>query len=193
MTQDIKLELLNQIDQFTDKAHGSQLRKYLPDRYIVHPRRVMQICQKVSDHLPTLATALLHDVLEDTSVRPHEIKDFLISIFKQANILAPQQLADEILSLVIELTDVYEKAVYPQLNRTQRKTLERKRMQGISPKAQTIKYADIMDNAAEIVQYDKAFAPKFLSECRELLAVMNQGDPTLYELAQRATQFHQHK
>jgi len=34
------LSILDQIKNFAEQAHGEQLRKYSPERYIVHPARV---------------------------------------------------------------------------------------------------------------------------------------------------------
>ncbi|MGN6567929.1 MAG: hypothetical protein ACTHJ0_08255 [Flavipsychrobacter sp.] len=36
---------LEEVIAFADKAHGSQMRKYTPERYIVHPIRVMELCR----------------------------------------------------------------------------------------------------------------------------------------------------
>jgi (p)ppGpp synthase/HD superfamily hydrolase len=59
-------KILAAITDFADIAHGSQMRKYTPERYIVHPARVMRLCQEYTDDVTVLAAALLHDVLEDT-------------------------------------------------------------------------------------------------------------------------------
>ena len=61
-----KDEILKQVHDYAEKAHGNQMRKYADERYIVHPERVMKICQEYSDKLPIMSAALLHDVLEDT-------------------------------------------------------------------------------------------------------------------------------
>ncbi len=61
-------KVLEKVKEFADNAHGDQMRKYTPDRYIVHPIRVMEICREYDSRLPVLAAALLHDVLEDTKV-----------------------------------------------------------------------------------------------------------------------------
>ncbi|WP_297333190.1 hypothetical protein [Flavobacterium sp.] len=37
-----KEEILHRIREYADDAHGSQMRKYTPERYIVHPVRVME-------------------------------------------------------------------------------------------------------------------------------------------------------
>ncbi|RYY82901.1 MAG: HD domain-containing protein, partial [Chitinophagaceae bacterium] len=59
---------LRQVLAFADNAHGGQLRKYSPDRYIVHPLRVMELLEARGAGRVQLAAALLHDVLEDTRV-----------------------------------------------------------------------------------------------------------------------------
>lgn len=103
-------QVLDQIRDFADRAHSSQQRKYTPERYIVHPVRVMEICRNYGQNLPVLAAALLHDVLEDTKVGVDELQGFLITVM-------PQRDAGITLKLVRELTDVYEKTDYPEWNR----------------------------------------------------------------------------
>lgn len=164
--------ILEQIYDFADHAHGEQRRKYTSERYMVHPLRVMELCKPVTDEQTILAAALLHDVLEDTPIKEADLLLFLQQI-------QTKQAADQTLKLVIELTDVYIASHYPDLNRRERKAREAKRMQYISPEAQTIKYADILDNCLEIVKYDREFAPRFLKECRQLLQVMDTGHTSL--------------
>lgn len=165
--------ILEQIKVFADQSHGEQQRKYAPDKYIVHPVRVMETCRNYLPSLPVLAAALLHDVLEDTAVTKQHLHDFLVSI------MSPKE-ARQTLQLVIELTDVYTKSAYPRLNRRQRKAKERKRMEKISPGAQTIKYADIMDNVKEISSHDVDFALVYIRENKMILEKIDKGDPQLY-------------
>ena len=75
MLTDKNLEDLEKIRHFADQAHGGQLRKYTPERYIVHPVRVMETLKKYTDDLTVLAAALLHDVLEDTTTTILEIEN----------------------------------------------------------------------------------------------------------------------
>jgi (p)ppGpp synthase/HD superfamily hydrolase len=166
-------KILEQIKTFADRAHGIQLRKYSPDKYIVHPVRVMETCRIYLPTLPVLAAALLHDVLEDTSTTKEQIHDFLLTLMSKEE-------AEATLELVIELTDVYTKSGYPTLNRRQRKAKERDRMGQVSPEAQTIKYADIMDNVKEISHQDVDFAPVYIRESKLLLEKMTKGNPVLY-------------
>ena len=95
---------------FADAAHGDQMRKYTPERYIVHPVRVMKHCMEHTNDICILAAALLHDVLEDTPVTAEEISGFL------SQYLSPEQVQRTI-RIIIELTDVYVKEKYPGMNR----------------------------------------------------------------------------
>jgi len=168
--------VLLKIRDFVDQAHGSQKRKYSDERYIVHPVRVMNICRTYDGRLPILAAALLHDVLEDTRVKENEILDFLLG-------LMPSGDAAWTIAMVVELTDVYIKPDYPNLNRRRRKQLELDRIIQTSPEAQTIKYADILDNCSEIVANDRDFAPRLLNECRAILLHSVKGNPDLHQVA----------
>jgi len=167
------MNILDQIIAFTDHAHGDQLRKYSPERYIVHPVRVMETCRKYTDNVKVLAAAILHDVLEDTPVTKEEIRNFLNGIMK------PDQ-TDKTISIVEELTDVYIKSTYPNLNRRERKNKELERLKKISPEAQTIKYADILDNCIGIAECDPEFAQVYLRESRNILEHLTKGDPALH-------------
>ncbi|HEY9178565.1 MAG TPA: HD domain-containing protein [Flavipsychrobacter sp.] len=169
-------KVLEAIRDFADHAHGEQRRKYTPDQYIVHPVRVMELCSQYTDNTAVLAAALLHDVLEDTRVTGDELKEFLLQKMDK-------DVALETLGLVVELTDVYIKKDFPRMNRRSRKEKESGRIVQASPDAQTIKYADIIDNSKEIAQHDPDFAKVFLSECRSLLRKMDKGNAELHARA----------
>jgi guanosine-3',5'-bis(diphosphate) 3'-pyrophosphohydrolase len=174
-------ELLEKIRDFADKAHGEQMRKYVLDRYIIHPVRVMELVSQYTEDVAVLAAALLHDVLEDTSATAHEIDKFLSSLMNEAQ-------RRKTLRLVKELTDEFVKAKYPEMNRRRRKEKEVARLEKVSSEAQTIKYSDIIDNAREIVSHDADFASVYLRECGALLRKMNKGNQQLYEMAMLTVQ-----
>jgi (p)ppGpp synthase/HD superfamily hydrolase len=165
-------DVLDKIRDFADHAHGEQTRKYTPDRYIVHPVRVMNTCREYTADIAILAAALLHDVLEDTPVSREEIKSFLTTLMDNGK-------ASQTLSLVEDLTDQFTKENYPQLNRKNRKIKEAERLATIHPDAQTIKYADLMDNAKDIAIHDRHFAGVFLNEARKLIQKMDRGNKDL--------------
>jgi (p)ppGpp synthase/HD superfamily hydrolase len=168
--------VLYQVQEYARRSHGQQRRKFADELYIEHPIRVMEICSKVTREIPVLAAALLHDVLEDTPVTQDQMRDYLLSVM-------PAATAQRTLSLVIELTDVYTHQAYPKWNRRVRKDKEFARMAATSADAQTIKYADIIDNAKDIIGSGNDFSQKFLYECRTNLRTMNKGDAGLYEQA----------
>jgi (p)ppGpp synthase/HD superfamily hydrolase len=169
-------EILSEVRNFADRAHGDQMRKYTPERYIVHPVRVMELLEAYTSDIAAFAAALLHDVLEDTPVTEKKIREFL-------NTLMDASTAERTVKLVVELTDVYTADDYPQWNRRKRKSMEQLRASKTSSLAQTIKYADIIDNCKEIVEHDRHFANVFLFECERLLNVIDKGDPELYKKA----------
>lgn len=174
-------DILNRIEEFAAQAHEGQRRKFANEPYIVHPIRVMNICKKYSNELPVLAAALLHDVLEDTPVTALQMKSFLSALMDSAN-------TQRTLKLVDELTDRYIKSDYPKLNRRTRKNKEAERLSNVSSDAQTIKYADILDNSAEFAKEDTDFANTFLHECKLLLKVMTKGNPELYRKVTQTVQ-----
>lgn len=174
-------QVVEKVKAFAAKAHEGQKRKYTPDDYIVHPVRVMQLCKEYTSSVPVLCAALLHDVLEDTEVNRAELQHFLLSVMNEAD-------AHKTTQLVIELTDVYIKPDYPQWNRDKRKKKEAERIEKTSAEAQTIKYADILDNCKEIVQYDREFGPRFLKECKMLLQRIHKGNEQLYSRAKEVVE-----
>lgn len=168
--------ILDQVRDFADRAHGAQMRKYTPERYIVHPVRVTEILIEYTNDVCVLSAALLHDVLEDTPVKSKDIEFFLRDFMLSSEVR-------KTINMVEELTDVYVKFDFPHLNRQKRKKLEVARIAETSRDAQTIKYADIIDNCSEIVKYDRGFATRFLWECREVLRAAPLGDQALYARA----------
>lgn len=168
--------ILEKVRDFADKAHGEQKRKFSKERYISHPIRVMKMVREYKPDLPIMSAALLHDVLEDTPTGTSELKEFLLSVMEAGK-------ASDTLHLVEELTDIYIKANYPTLNRRTRRSMEAERMASVSPNAQTIKYADIIDNVTDIVRYNTDFAFVYLRESRMMLDKMTKGDLQLYQRA----------
>jgi (p)ppGpp synthase/HD superfamily hydrolase len=165
--------VLEQVEAFARQSHEGQRRKYADEPYIEHPIRVMHTCEDVTNKTAVLAAALLHDVLEDTLVTRSQMQEFLLTIM-------PAPCANETLKYVIELTDVYTHRAYPQWKRRLRKDKEIERLAAISDCAQTIKYADIIDNAKDITGSGSEFTQKYLTECQKLLRRIPKGDQQLY-------------
>lgn len=161
---------------FAHAAHDAikQVRKYDGRPYWVHTDAVAATVASVGGTEDMIVAAHLHDVLED--VTP------LYPAYSEGQIRV--QFGENVLKLVVELTDVYTKEAFPKLNRAERKTEERKRLATISPEAKTIKLADLIDNTASIVKDDPDFATVYLKEKFAILPYLADGSP---ELLQRAS------
>lgn len=171
-----KENILRFVTSLADRAHGKQVRKYTGERYIGHPIRVMDMVREYNDDVRVCCAALLHDVLEDTPVTHDEMRSELLRVL-------PGRETEHVMELVVELTDVFVREAYPRMNRRTRKDKEAQRLATISGEAQSIKYADIIDNVSDIVQQDLDFARVFVREGKRMLTAMNAGHPDLREKA----------
>ena len=152
----------DKIKKFATDAHLGQKRKYTNDDYITHPIAVAKLVHARYEDDNMTCAALLHDVLEDTTVTHSELRVFLHKVFSV-------ECAEDILSLVVELTDVYTKEAFPHYNRKQRKDFEGLRLAYASKRAKQIKKADIEHNSESILEHDPKFAKVFLEEKKHLL------------------------
>lgn len=179
---------IEQAQQFAHEAHDSikQVRKYTGQPYWVHTDEVARLVASVGLlNIPMAATseiedranivedmvcaAHLHDVLED--VMP------LNPLYDDAAIV--KKFGSNVAALVVALTDVYTKENFPQLNRAERKRLERERISHTSRDAKTIKLADLISNTKSIVADDPDFARVYLDEKLALLPYLVEGNATL--------------
>lgn len=164
--------VLSAVRDFADRAHGDQRRRYVDDPYIVHPVRVMELCRAYTQDIAMLCAALLHDVLEDTPVREGAIRTFLETLMPGVDV-------ERTLHIVVELTDVYTHERYPRMKRRERRAREAERLGTVSAEAQTVKYADILDNTADIARHDPNFAPVYARECQAIVNAMDKGHADL--------------
>ena len=150
--------------EFATEAHEEQVRNYTEEPYIEHPRRVAETISKIGGNKFMVATALLHDVIEDCNVTHKELRQ-IFSVY--------------IANMVWDLTDQANIT----WNRSQRKSWEAGRLHMCSYEVQTIKVADLMDNTESIVKHDKDFAKVYLPEKHMLLMSLTKADPKLRKLA----------
>lgn len=160
-------DLVHRAQAFATGAHAAigQVRKYTGSPYIVHPANVVELVQSVQHDGPMLAAAWLHDVVEDTSVSIDLIAD---------------QFGQYVAMLVGWLTDVSKPA---DGNRATRKAMDLAHIAQAPADAQTIKLADLIDNAETIIALDPKFAKVFVPEMRQLLTVLHKGDASLMDRA----------
>lgn len=154
-------------EMFATAAHAAikQKRKYTGEDYIVHPREVAELVEKAGGSSEMIQAAWLHDVVEDTGVEIEIIR----AIF-----------GEEVAMMVDGLTD---KSRPEDGSRAIRKMIDRARLASQPPDVQTIKLADLCSNTKSIVEHDPKFAKVYLAEKADLLDVLKQGNPWLWNRA----------
>ena len=167
-------EKLEQIKELATRLHGDQKRKYSGDPYVSHTFRVSDTVKENGGDEAMIYAAILHDVLEDTPTTESELLTEMMAIVEPG-------MAMNVIRLVNELTDIFTHESYPDMNRAGRKEMEAIRMGRISPRAQTIKYADLLDNGKDILLNDPKFAKVYIKEKEVILRYMNRGNKTLYQ------------
>ncbi len=167
-------DTIEKVKEVATRLHGDQKRKYSGDPYVSHTFRVSDTVKENGGDKAMIYAAILHDVLEDTPTTESELLNEMMAIVGPG-------VAMDVIRLVNELTDVFTHESYPDLNRAGRKEMEAIRMGRISPRAQTIKYADLLDNSKDILVNDPKFAKVYLKEKEIILRYMNRGNKTLYQ------------
>lgn len=161
-------DLIQQARIFATAAHAAigQKRKYTEEPYFYHAAEVAHLVAEHTNNDPVMvAAAWLHDVLEDTHVEATLI-----------DALFGKEVAD----LVVGLT----KVVKPEDgNREQRVGVELERLARQSPNCKTVKLADVVSNCSSIASHDPKFARVYLTEKRDLLDALQEGDKQLLALA----------
>ncbi len=152
------------------EAHDSigHKRKYNGDPYWIHTESV---CRYLSLHhhldYDLLIAALGHDCIED--VFP---KNPLYSLDAIRH-----KFGNRVYELIDELTDVYTKDSYPDLNYETRKRLEGDRLKTMSEDAKLIKCADFLDNLISIESHDEKFLKTFLRQIIYVLPYLQTYSP----------------
>jgi (p)ppGpp synthase/HD superfamily hydrolase len=131
--------------------HIGHVRKYSGVPYFVHLQAVAYQVRQWSGDTDMICAALLHDVLEDTVMSAKRLE---------------QLMGQHITRLVVELTDVFTRASFPQMARAERKKREAERIASCSLRACVVKLADLKDNTLDILRYPEAadFSVVYLAE-----------------------------
>ena len=167
-------ERQNHLLEFVKTQHGEQKRKYTGLPYWTH---LLSVAEIVSEYKSVLGVeiALCHDLFEDTECYSEQLNAQL----KQFGYDYHERIV--IVNDVMHLTDQYTSEQYPDLNRAARKAKEAERLVGISANAQTVKYADIIDNTSSIVEFDPGFARVYIKEIAAKIYKMDKGDTDLHK------------
>lgn len=155
---------------FARRAHANHTRKYTGNPYVEHLAEVAGIVASVpmDPHIKevSVATAWLHDCVEDQQICPEDLKLRFGPVVAEG---------------VLLLSDLEEG------NRATRKALSRQRLSMAHHWVQTIKVADMISNTESIVTHDPKFARVYLEEKVLLLDVLTKANGPLVELAREIT------
>lgn len=160
-------EIIIKARTYAKEAHEEigQIRKYTGEPYIVHPAAVAKLVSTVSNDLEMISAAWLHDVVEDTNRTLEDIE---------------HEFGSGIAALVENLTDISKPE---DGNRKTRKAIDLEHTKAATPRAKTVKLADLIDNSKTITKYDPKFSKVYMAEKRMLLEVLAEGDSKLYRIA----------
>ncbi|HET6420978.1 MAG TPA: HD domain-containing protein, partial [Geobacteraceae bacterium] len=160
-------DVVEKARRYATSAHAriNQLRKYSLKPYDVHLKAVAGLVASVTGDRSMIAASWLHDTVEDTPVTFEDLE---------------REFGADVMNLVKELTDVSKPG---DGNRAARKTIDLQHLAEASPRAKTIKLADIIDNCGDICRHDPKFGRVYLGEMQALLQVLNEGDRRLYDRA----------
>lgn len=163
-------EIVERARIYATQAHAriDQRRKYSNQPYEEHLRKVVELVAEVTDDPHQVAAAWLHDTVEDTAATLQDIERLF---------------GADIAQLVADLTDV---SLPSDGNRARRKAIDREHLAQASPKAKTVKLADLIDNCRDICRHDPRFGLVFTAEMEALLRVLETGNRTLLKRAHKA-------
>lgn len=154
-----------------DPVLGGQRRKFSGEHYEVHPIQVAKmVARSIHNDPVTIAVALLHDVVEDTTFTGEDVKTAFIQY--------GEDVAHAIMIGVLEVSDVSQLS---DGNRAVRKEIDKLHSWKAAPQQQTIKLADAKSNMPSIVKHNPGFARKWVAEKYAQWEGFTEGDPELFE------------
>lgn len=160
---ELRVDLWNECYILALNSHWSQQRKYTGESYINHPLAVSDILREAMLPIEVICAGVLHDTIEDTETDYEDI----------------EKINKEIADIVLEVTNVYTKEAYPDLNRKKRNELERVRLATVSENAQNVKAADMINNLHNIVTLDPVYAEQYIEEKELLLPLLTKANTHL--------------
>lgn len=151
--------------EFATLKHAGQLRKYTYEPYIVHPIEVAELVRWAGGSDEDIATALLHDTVEDTDATNEDI----VAMFG--------------VGIAIKVWFLTDGIPMSAGSRKVRKKLEADRMVNAPAGVANVKVADFISNTKSIAKYDRGFARVYLLEKEYALTKLTHADSRLWALA----------
>lgn len=148
--------------EFAMYIHKDQKRKYTGNPYFTHLAEVAGLVSTVHQSIDVIATAWLHDCMEDCGVEFSFLEQkFNFLIAKGVFLLSDLETG----------------------NRKERKRASRERLSEAPAWIQDIKVCDLISNTSSIALHDPKFAVTYLEEKKLLLDVLTEANPNLLKIA----------
>lgn len=151
---------MRDVFEFAKEAHAGQVRKFSNEPYINHPARVALMATEHGLGHAQIATALLHDVVEDCDVTLDEICE---------------RFGSDVARNVWGLTNYEARNGGPDdtMNRAGRKAADRSWLAAMAPGVKSLKFLDMIDNILDRPSTD-SFMDVILEELRLLALAMTE-------------------
>lgn len=148
--------------QFADQCHRGQFRKYTGRPYIEHPARVagrVMTLPYVDEHV--VCAAWMHDILEDCK-----------------GVEIPAIFSPRCYRMIEALTNPSKQ--FPELNRDERKAMDRDHLRNVEPWVKIIKLIDRIDNLRDLQFCGDGFKYKYCRESQLLCeAIRSHSNSTI--------------
>jgi (p)ppGpp synthase/HD superfamily hydrolase len=161
-----------QAREFARAKHAEQKRKYTGEPYFVHLEEVAELVRTFGVGEEAEVLAYLHDTVEDTATTHAELVE---------------KFGVQIALGVRALTNTPKDTG----NRKTRKEIDRRRLADAPAVVQSVKCADMISNARDLVHNDPKFAVVFLDEMDDLVKVLRQAHSGLHQFAHMVGQVEQ--
>lgn len=168
-------DLFNREIKYVCTAHRSinQRRQYTNEPYENHCIAVAELVWIATQDVDTTIAALGHDLEEDvTPINP---------LYTRKHI--QDNLGEHAESIIYEVSNVYVKEAFPNLNREERKALEYTRLSSISIEAKNVKLPDISHNCCDLTIVCPVFARVYIPEKVKVMGILRDANPILYNNA----------
>lgn len=146
-------QFLTSVLLFATEKHKTQIRKFNAEPYINHPIRVSKIVNEFTLDKLVIATALLHDTIEDTDTNREEIET---------------NFGKEVADMVYDLTnDPVE------LKRLGKSEYLLQKLNQLSSLTLLVKLADRLDNVSDLSMNNESWSRQYASQTNYILTCLD--------------------
>jgi len=149
----INNEFLTKVLSFATEKHKLQIRKFNGEPYIKHPISVSEIVKEFTSNMFVIASALLHDTIEDTDTTLEEIEN---------------NFGKEVADMVHVLTNDPD-----ELKRLGKTAYLIEKINHLSSLTLLVKFADRLDNVSDLSMNNETWSRQYATQTNSILDSLN--------------------